>query len=166
MYKIGFGYDIHRFAPKRDLVLGGVKIPSIKGLLGHSDADIVIHSLSDAILGAMGEKDIGQLFPNTDLKYKGISSLEILKKVQKLLEKNGFLVGNVNIVILLEAPKIALYKEAMRKNIASILKIDKDHVGISATTHEGVGEIGRGRAAAAYVVALIEKQGRNLVASV
>lgn len=158
MHRVGFGYDIHKFAAHRELWLGGVKIPWSKGLLGHSDADVLIHAVADAVLGAIGEKDIGQLFPNTDPKYKNISSLLLLKKVYTLLAEKNFRIGNVNIVLLLEVPKIAAYKEAMQKNIAKALKIKSNCVGISATTQEGVGEIGRGRAAAAYAVVMVRKK--------
>jgi len=156
--KIGIGYDIHRFVPGRKLVLGGVDVPHSKGLSGYSDADIIIHAVCDAILGALGEGDIGLHFPDTDPKYKDISSLKLLKKVQGMLEKKHFKVGNIDVMLLLEAPKIAFFKDRMRSNISKILKIAAAQVSINATTAEGIGEIGRGKAAAAYAVALISKK--------
>ncbi|HAJ57117.1 MAG TPA: 2-C-methyl-D-erythritol 2,4-cyclodiphosphate synthase [Candidatus Omnitrophica bacterium] len=158
MFKIGIGYDIHRFAPKRKLVLGGVVIPYKKGLLGHSDADVLLHAVCDALLSALGQKDIGRLFPNTDSRYKNISSLKLLGKVKAMLDKKDFFVGNIGAVILMEAPKISSYADAMKKNIAKVLKIDESCVGITATTQEGVGEIGRNNAAAAHAVALIQQK--------
>ena len=115
--KVGIGYDIHRFAPKRKLILGGVNISYAKGLLGHSDADIVLHAICDALLGALGEGDVGQLFPNTDKKYKNISSLVLLKGVSGLLRKKSFCVGNIDVMVILESPKIMPYSEQMKKNI-------------------------------------------------
>lgn len=158
MFKIGIGYDVHRFAPQRKLVLGGVNIPHSKGLLGYSDADVIIHAVCDAILGALGEGDIGCHFPDTDPKYKDISSLKLLKKAHDILEKQHFKVGNIDVMLLLQAPKIASLKDRMRLNISKILKIAAAQISIKATTHEGVGEIGRGKAAAAYAVVLIQKK--------
>lgn len=155
VYKIGTGYDIHRFAPKRRLVLGGVVIPYKKGLSGHSDADVLLHAICDALLGALGEKDIGRLFPNTDKRYKGISSLKLLGEVRAILDKKNFSVGNISAVLLLEAPKIGPYSDSMKKNIARVLRVGESCVGIAATTHEGVGDIGCNNAAAAHAVALI-----------
>jgi 2-C-methyl-D-erythritol 2,4-cyclodiphosphate synthase len=160
-FRIGIGYDIHRFAPRRKLFIGGVEIPYKKGLLGHSDADILLHALCDALLGASAEGDIGQLFPDNDPKYKDISSLELLKKVQQLLAKRSLEVGNIDVMLLLEAPKIAAFKEKMKRKIARILRIDTSQVSIKATTNEGAGEIGRGQAAAAHVVVLLRKMRGN-----
>jgi 2-C-methyl-D-erythritol 2,4-cyclodiphosphate synthase len=159
MFKVGLGYDIHRLAVRRALVLGGVRIPSAKGLLGHSDADVVLHAVSDALLGAAGLGDIGEHFPSTQKKYKGISSLRLLEHVAGLLKKNKYSVCNVDIMLLLEAPKITPYKTKMRQLIADALGIGRESVSIKATTHEGTGEIGRGEAAAAYAVALLDRRG-------
>lgn len=155
--KVGIGYDIHKFAVKRKLVLGGVQIPFSKGLLGHSDADVILHAVCDALLGALGQGDIGQLFPDTNNKYKDISSLILLKNVGGLLKKMAFRVGNIDVMLLLESPKIARYKKKMKARIAQTLDIQVSRVSIKATTHEGVGDIGRGKAAAAYAVVLIKK---------
>ena len=156
-FKIGIGYDIHRFASQRRLFIGGLLIPFKRGLLGHSDADVLLHALCDALLGALGEGDIGEHFPEDDPKYKNISSLVLLKNVQQLLAKKSFKVGNIDAMLLLEAPKISVFKEKMKSKIAGVLKIDKSKISIKATTNEGVGPIGQGKAAAAYVVALIQK---------
>lgn len=158
MLKVGIGYDIHRLAPRRRLFIGGVRIPSPRGLLGHSDADVVIHAICDALLGAMGAGDIGHHFPDTDRAYKNASSLELLKKVGRLLEKNSYVVGNIDVMLLLESPKISRYRNKMKTRMAKVLKIDRDQISIKATTHEGVGAIGRGEAAAAYAVVLIQSR--------
>lgn len=157
-YRVGIGYDIHRFAPGRKLFLGGVHIPFASGLIGHSDADVVIHSVCDALLGAMGKDDIGKHFPDTSERYKDISSLLILKKVAAMLRNKSYKVVNVDVMLVLERPKISLFKAKMKNNIAGILKVAQDAVSVKATTHEGVGHIGRGRAAVAYAVALIQKR--------
>ncbi len=158
MYKVGIGYDIHRFVPKRKLFLGGVNVPNPSGLLGYSDGDVVMHAVCDALLGAMGEDDIGRHFPVSDPAYKNIRSIKLLEKVRGLLEKKFFLVGNVDVMVIMESPKIADFKVKMRKNIAKALKIDVAQVSIKATTNEGVGGIGRGEAAAAYAVAMIQSR--------
>ncbi len=157
-FKIGIGYDIHRFSEKRKLVLGGVRIGSPIGLLGHSDADVVVHAICDALLGAMGEGDLGRNFPDTEKKFKGISSLKLLKRVADLLKKNSFAVGNIDCMLLLESPKIAPYRERMKAKIAKTLRVDAKTISIKATTNEGVGALGRCEAAAAYAVALIERR--------
>lgn len=156
-YKVGIGYDIHKFHLKRKLILGGVEIPFSKGLLGHSDADVVIHAVCDALLGAMAAGDIGELFPDTGARYKDISSLKLLQKVGALLQKKFFIVGNIDIMLLCQAPKIAVYKDKMKEEMAVALRTDKARLSIKATTQEGVGPIGEGKAAAAYAVALIKK---------
>jgi 2-C-methyl-D-erythritol 2,4-cyclodiphosphate synthase len=156
MFKIGFGYDIHRLVPGRKLVLGGVRIPSKKGLLGHSDADVVLHAVADALLGATGMGDIGEHFPNTDKKYKNILSLLLLKKVAAMLENAAYRVANIDVMLLMESPKIGPFKIRMRQAIARALDISVAQVSIKATTHEGVGAVGRGEAAAAYAVVLIQ----------
>lgn len=158
MFRVGIGYDIHRFAPKRKLFIGGIKIPYHQGLLGHSDGDVVIHAICDALLGAMCEEDIGHHFPDSNSAYKNIASLELLKKVRQLLGKKFFLVGNVDVMVLMESPKITNFKDKMRARIAKALEIDRSQISIKATTHEGVGEIGRGEAAAAYAVVLIQSR--------
>lgn len=157
MYRVGTGYDIHRMGNKRKLYLGGVLIPHPKGLIGHSDADILLHAICDAILGAVGKEDIGHHFPNTDPKYKNISSLELLKRVRRIAAKEGFGIVNVDTMVLLEAPKIGPYKEKIRNKIGEILNIDKSRISVKATTHEGIGAIGRGEAAAAHAVVLVRR---------
>jgi 2-C-methyl-D-erythritol 2,4-cyclodiphosphate synthase len=156
--RVGIGYDIHRFAPGRKLFLGGVHIPFTSGLLGHSDADVVIHAVSDALLGALGEDDIGKHFPDSSSRYKDISGSAILKKIAAMLLKKSYKVVNIDVMLILERPKISLFKAKMKTNIAGILKVTQDAVSVKATTHEGVGAIGRGQAAAAYAVALIQKR--------
>ncbi len=156
-YKIGFGYDIHTLASKRELVLGGVKIPFSKGLKGHSDADVLLHAVCDAILGAMAQDDIGKHFPNSDDRYKGISSLILLRKVYNLLCKSGFKIVNTDITLVLQRPTISPYKEKMKKNISGVLKIKMNQVNIKATTNERIGDIGKGKAASCYCVVLIRR---------
>lgn len=156
--RVGIGYDIHRFIEDRPLILGGVEIPHIKGLQGHSDGDALIHAVCDAILGAAGMNDIGHQFPVTDDKYAGIASTELLKTVREMIEKEGFKPDYVDSVIILEEPKIAPFKEAMKEQIATALGMDKDNISIKATTQEGVGAIGRGEAIAAYAVTSLIKK--------
>ena len=153
--RIGIGYDIHRFVTGRKLILGGVEISHTHGLDGHSDADVLIHAIMDALLGCAALGDIGQRFPNTDSKYKGISSVELLKHVGKLLRDKNFAIENVDSMLIAEAPKIMPQAEKMRKNIADALGIDVSKVSVKATTNEGVGFIGRGEAIAAQAVALL-----------
>ncbi len=154
--KIGIGYDIHRIAEGRRLVLGGVQIPYVKGLEGHSDADVLLHALCDAILGALGEDDIGRLFPDTDPKYANISSLILLKEVWRMASSQNFKIQNIDTVLIADQPKIDPFKDTMRHNISHVLNIDKGRVSIKATTNEGVGAIGRGEAIAAHAVILLE----------
>jgi len=151
--RVGIGYDIHRFVEDRPLMLGGIDIPYILGLEGHSDGDALIHAICDAVLGAAGLDDIGHQFPVDDDRYAGIASAELLQKVRELIEERKFKVDYVDSVIILEEPKIAPFKEGMKKEIAAALGIDKDNVNVKATTQEGVGAIGRGEAIAAYAVA-------------
>ena len=151
--RVGIGYDIHRFVEDRPLILGGIEIPHILGLEGHSDGDALIHAICDAILGAAGLGDIGHQFPVDDDRYAGIASTGLLEKVRELIEEKKFKVDYVDSVIILEEPKIAPFKEGMKKEIAAALGIDKDNVNVKATTQEGVGAIGRGEAVAAYAVA-------------
>ncbi len=156
--RIGFGYDIHRLVEGRRLILGGVEIPYIKGLDGYSDADVLLHAICDAILGAAGKDDIGMHFPNNDPAFKGISSLELLRRVAAIVRKEGFKIINVDSTLILEEPKLTPFKDKMRKNISESLGIPESSVNIKATTQEGVGAIGRGEAIAAYAVASVEKE--------
>ena len=153
--RIGFGYDIHPLIAGRRLLLGGVEVPSPRGLDGHSDADVLLHALCDALLGAAGLPDIGNLFPNTDQAYKGISSLELLRQVWERLSAAGYQIGNVDLTLIAEAPKIAPYVPQMRALIAQVLHIEPVRVGIKATTNEGLGSLGRGEGIAAHAVAAI-----------
>jgi len=153
--RIGFGYDIHPLIAGRPLMLGGVEIPSPRGLDGHSDADVLLHALCDALLGAAGLPDIGNLFPNTDPAYKGISSLELLRQVQGRVGAAGYSVGNVDLTLIAEAPKIAPHVPQMRALIAECLRIEPARVGIKATTNEGLGALGRGEGIAAHAVAAL-----------
>ena len=157
MIRIGIGYDFHRLVEERKLTLGGVEIPYTKGLEGHSDADVVLHAVCDALLGAVGRGDIGQHFPNYDPKYKNISSKVLLKEVHAILEKEKWQIGNIDIIIILEEPRISPFREKMRDSIAETLNIDNEKINIKATTTEGMGSLGRGEAIAAEAVALIEK---------
>jgi len=156
--RIGIGYDLHTFAEGRRLVLGGVEIPFVKGLQGHSDGDVVLHAVADALLGASGNGDIGEHFPDSDDRYRDIDSALILKDVLKRLNKDGWRLNNIDIIIILEEPKLEHFKENIRDSIAGIMDIDKRRVNIKATTAEGVGAIGKNEAAASQAVALIEKR--------
>ncbi len=154
--RVGIGYDVHRLVKGRKLILGGIEIPFAKGLLGHSDADVLIHAVCDALLGAAGSGDIGRHFPDTDLEFEGISSMELLKRVHKIIHAKGFSVINVDTTILAEIPKLQPYLESMQKNTAGILGIAQHSVNIKATTTEGLGIIGKGEGMAALSVALIK----------
>ncbi|HAZ10246.1 MAG: 2-C-methyl-D-erythritol 2,4-cyclodiphosphate synthase [Omnitrophica bacterium GWA2_41_15] len=156
--RVGIGYDIHRFVEGRPLMLGGVEIPHIKGLEGHSDGDALLHAICDAILGAGGMDDIGHQFPVNDDRYLNISSAELLKEVSKKIQKKGLRVEYVDSVIILEEPKIAPFKDSMRREISASLGIAMDSVSVKATTQEGIGAIGRGEALAAYAIACLENQ--------
>ena len=153
--RVGFGYDVHRLVEGRPLILGGVEIPSPKGLDGHSDADVVLHALADALLGAATLGDIGRHFPNTDPRYKGISSLILLGHVADLLRRHRFAVVNADLTLLLEAPRIAPHVERMRATIARALDITPEQVSVKATTGEGMGFVGTGEGAAAYAAVLL-----------
>ena len=155
----GIGYDIHRLVEGRKLILGGVEIPYFKGLDGHSDADVLSHAIADALLGAVGESDIGHHFPNTDESIRGISSLEILKGVAAILRKKGGRIINVDSTLIAEAPKIGPHLDAIRGNIAASLQIPVERVGVKATTNELLGTIGRGEGMAAMAVASVELEG-------
>lgn len=156
--RVGIGYDVHRFGKGRKLFLGGVAIPYKLGLEGHSDADVLLHAICDALLGALGKGDIGEHFPNTDPRYKNISSLKLLKHVNGLVGKRGFQINNVDTVILAQEPNLKAYKEKMRRTISAELAIDEDFVNIKATTNEGLGFIGRGEGIAAYATVLLTKK--------
>ena len=153
--RIGMGYDIHRLVPGRKLVLGGVAIPFEKGLLGHSDADVLVHAVCDALLGAAGLGDIGLHFPDTDPKYKDINSLTLLSQTLDLIRINGYQLQNVDTTIFAEQPKLAPYRNVMQLNLAQTLNVDSCLVNIKATTAEGLGIIGRGEAIAAMCVVLV-----------
>lgn len=155
---VGFGYDVHRLAEGRPLVLGGVTIPHTHGLDGHSDADVLLHALMDALLGAAGLRDIGYYFPPSDPAYKGADSLRLLGEVVNLLEREGYSPINVDMSLLAERPKIGPYVDTMREKISQVLKIAPRRVGIKATTNEGMGFVGRGEGMAAYAVALIAER--------
>ena len=154
-FRIGHGYDVHAFAENRRLVLGGVDIPFEKGLAGHSDADVLLHAVMDALLGAAAEPDIGQQFPDTDPAYEGADSLALLKIVADLLARQGFRVGNVDATVVAQRPKLAGYIPQMRRNIAEVLGIEVSDVNVKATTEEHLGFTGRGEGIAAHAVALI-----------
>lgn len=155
--RIGLGYDVHAFAEGRALVLGGVEIPHDRGLLGHSDADVLVHALMDAMLGALREGDIGGLFPDTDQAYAGISSIELLSRVAALAEARGFRLVDADTVLVLEQPRIAPFREAMRGRIASALGVDIACVGVKATTTEGLGFEGKSEGVGAQAVVLLER---------
>jgi 2-C-methyl-D-erythritol 2,4-cyclodiphosphate synthase len=156
--RVGSGYDIHRLIQGRKLVLGGVMIPFEKGLLGHSDADVVLHALCDALLGAAGLEDIGQHFPDTEPQFKGISSMELLARTFQLIRDKGFYVNNVDATILAEAPKLDPHRSAMKANIAGVLELEPADVNIKATTMERLGAIGKGEAIAAMCVVTIREK--------
>jgi 2-C-methyl-D-erythritol 2,4-cyclodiphosphate synthase len=153
--RIGQGYDVHRLSEGRRLIIGGVDIPYEKGLLGHSDADVLLHAVMDALLGAAALGDIGRHFPDTDEKYKGISSMELLRHVAALLQENGFLVENIDATVIAQRPKLFPYREQMVTNIASALGIEENQVNIKATTEEGLGFTGAGEGIAAQAVTLL-----------
>lgn len=153
--RIGTGYDVHRLVEDRDLIVGGMKIPYGKGLLGHSDADVLLHAVMDALLGAAALGDIGLHFPDSDPAYKGISSLKLLEKVGEMLAEHGFLVENIDSTIIAQAPKMRPYINDMRENIARSLGLDAEHVNVKATTEEGLGFTGSGEGIAAQAVCLL-----------
>lgn len=153
--RIGMGYDVHKLVENRKLILGGVEIPYEKGLLGHSDADVLIHAVMDALLGAAALGDIGKHFPDTDEKYKGISSLSLLRQVAALLEENLFFIENIDATIIAQAPKMRLHIDAMRHNIAEALGIDISQVNIKATTEEGLGFTGNGEGISSQAICML-----------
>jgi 2-C-methyl-D-erythritol 2,4-cyclodiphosphate synthase len=154
--RIGFGYDIHRLSKGRKLMLGGVEIKHTKGLLGHSDADVLLHSICDSLLGAAGLNDIGYYFPNTDKKWKDVSSLVLLAKCNEMLKKKKYKIVNIDSTILLEEPKISPYIDTMKKSICKVLKISAGQISIKSTTSEGMGFVGKKLGCAAYTLCLIE----------
>ena len=157
IFRSGIGYDAHRLAPGRKLILGGVDIPHAMGLDGHSDADVISHAIADALLGAIGERDIGHHFPNTDETIRGISSIEILERVTTILRTKKSRAVNVDVTLIAEAPKIAPHISAMRERIASALQLEQSRISIKATTNEGLGAVGRGEGMAAMAIATIEQ---------
>lgn len=160
-YRVGFGYDAHRLTHGRKLILGGVEIPSAKGLDGHSDADVLLHAICDALLGAAALGDIGVHFPDADPQYRGISSVTLLARVASLLVDQGYRTINVDATLVLERPKIGPYVPAMREAIAGALAIQTDAVSIKATTNEGLGAVGAGEGAVAHAVALLVKTSQD-----
>ena len=154
--RIGHGYDVHKLVPERKLILGGVEIPHTLGLLGHSDADVLLHAVMDAMLGAMALGDIGKHFPDTDDAYKGISSMHLLTLVNKLLSEKSARLVNLDATLILQKPKIAPYIDAMRENIAFALGVDKSRVSVKATTEEHLGFTGREEGVSAHAVVLVE----------
>lgn len=153
--RVGMGYDVHRLTEGRDLIVGGVKIPYEKGLLGHSDADVLLHAVMDALLGAAAMGDIGKHFPDTDPAYKGISSVELLKRVGGLLAEQGFLVENIDATVIAQAPKLRPYIDEMRENIAGALEMEVSCVNVKATTEEGLGFTGSGQGISAQAVCML-----------
>lgn len=153
--RVGMGYDVHRLVPDRDLIIGGVKIPYEKGLLGHSDADVLLHAIMDALLGAAALGDIGKHFPDNDPKYEGADSLALLKRVGELLSEEGYVIENIDSTIIAQKPKMAPHIEQMRKNIADTLGLDITRVNVKATTEEGLGFTGTGEGISSQAVVLI-----------
>ena len=155
--RVGLGYDVHRLVEGRDLILGGVKIPYEKGLLGHSDADVLLHALTDALLGAAALGDIGRHFPDTDERYRGISSLMLLEKAYTLVTERGYSLGNADMVLILQKPKLKEYIPSMEENIAGALSCEKERISVKATTEEGLGFTGQGEGVSAKAIVLLEK---------
>ena len=153
MTRFGMGYDVHQLAEKRKLIIGGVDIPYEKGLLGHSDADVLLHAISDALLGAAALGDIGKHFPETDPRYKGADSLKLLAEVGRLLQEKGYIVGNVDATIVAQRPKMAPHIPQMRENIARVLSCEVDQINVKATTEEHLGFTGNGQGISSYAVA-------------
>lgn len=156
--RIGMGYDVHKLVEDRKLILGGVEIPFEKGLLGHSDADVVVHAIMDALLGAAALGDIGKHFPDTDSRYKDISSIELLREVGFLLRENGYKIGNIDATIICQSPKLEPYKEEMETNVAAALNININQICIKATTEEGLGFTGQGLGISSQSIALLIKK--------
>lgn len=156
--RIGHGYDAHRFAQGRKLIIGGVEIPSELGLLGHSDADVLVHAVCDSLLGAMALRDIGFHFPDTDGAYKDINSLILLKKVKETMDERGYSLSNMDCTVIAQVPKLSPYIEEMRANIANVLKTDIDRINIKATTEEGMGFTGAKEGICAHSVCILEEK--------
>ena len=156
--RIGHGYDVHKLVEGRKLIMGGVEIPYEKGLLGHSDADVLLHAISDALLGAAALGDIGKLFPDTDMQYKGADSRVLMAEVMRRIKEKGFRVVNVDATIIAQRPKMRNYIDTMRQNIAETLGCDTDDINVKATTEEGMGFTGEGMGISAHAVCLIEKE--------
>ena len=157
MFRIGHGYDVHAFAENRRCIIGGVDIPCDKGLLGHSDADVLLHAISDSLLGAVALGDIGKHFPDTDPEYKGADSLMLLSEVVALVNEKGYKVVNIDATVIAQTPKMSPYIDEMRKNIAGALNVDVDFVSVKATTEEKLGFTGREEGIAAHCISLVEK---------
>lgn len=155
--RVGMGYDVHKLTENRELIIGGVQIPYEKGLLGHSDADVLLHAIMDALLGAAALGDIGKHFPDSDDRYKGISSMELLIQVGKILDEKGYIVENVDATIIAQRPKMRPYIEAMEANIAAALKVETDQINVKATTEEGLGFTGSGEGISAHAICALEK---------
>ena len=155
--RVGLGYDVHKLVEGRDLIIGGVNIPHEKGLLGHSDADVLLHAISDALLGAAALGDIGKHFPDTDPKYKGADSLKLLEHVGKLLEDNLYIIENIDATIIAQRPKMAPHIQTMRENIARVLGLEVDQVNVKATTEEGLGFTGTGEGISSQAICSLEK---------
>ena len=155
--RVGMGYDVHKLVEGRKLILGGVEIPYEKGLLGHSDADVMLHAVMDALLGAAALGDIGLHFPDTDPKYKGASSIKLLEHVGRLLEENGYVIENIDATIIAQRPKMRPHIDQMRENMAKALKIDVDQINVKATTEEGLGFTGSGEGISSQAICAIEK---------
>lgn len=153
--RVGMGYDVHKLVVDRELILGGVTIPYEKGLLGHSDADVLVHAIMDALLGAMALGDIGRHFPDTDERYRGVSSIELLKHVKQLVDQETYLIGNIDATIVAQRPKLAPYIPLMVENIANVLGIEKTQINIKATTEEGLGFTGSGEGISSQAICLL-----------
>lgn len=156
--RVGFGYDVHRLVEERKLILGGVEIPYEKGLLGHSDADVLVHAVMDAMLGAAGMGDIGRHFPDNDNQYKGIDSMILLQKVTELLTEAGYMVNNIDVTVVAQRPKLAGYIPQMEANLAKAVQVEEDAVNVKATTTEKLGFEGEGLGMSAYAVCTIQKR--------
>ncbi|MDE5576302.1 MAG: 2-C-methyl-D-erythritol 2,4-cyclodiphosphate synthase [Oscillospiraceae bacterium] len=157
MIRIGHGYDVHRLAEGRKLILGGVEIPYEKGLLGHSDADVLVHAVMDSMLGALALGDIGKLFPDTDSRYEGADSIVLLERVTEIIAEKGFRVGNIDCTVICQSPKLAPHIGKMRENIAAAADCDISQISVKATTEEGLGFTGTGEGIAAHSVCVLEK---------
>lgn len=155
-YRIGHGYDVHRLVEGRALILGGVNIPYEKGLLGHSDADVLVHAVMDSIIGALALGDIGRHFPDTSSEYKGISSIELLRRVKLLMDEHSAELGNIDATVVMQAPKLMAYINKMRENIANVLGVDVSRVNVKATTEERLGFTGTGEGASAHAVCILK----------